>query len=106
MTGPDPVLSPHASQAFDNDLDADRPMDQDELLDCADQGPLQSPTATALPGPLALFLSNMPDFMEVIEESLQRALNSLPVPTPDPSPDGISIHEAIRVSSVNSTSQL
>ena len=106
MTGPVPVLRPHASQAFDNDLDADRPMDQDELLECADQGLLQSPTATAVQGPLALFLSNMPDFMEGIEESLQRALHSLPVPTPGPSPDGISIHEVIQVSSVNSTSQL
>ena len=106
MTGPVPVLRPHASQAVDNDSDADRPMDQDELLDFADQGPLPSPTSTAAPGPLAQFLSNMPDFMEGIEESLQRALDSLPVPTPGPSPDGISIHEAIRVSSVNSTSQL
>ena len=98
MTGPVPVLRPHASQAFDNDndLEADRPMDQDELLDYADQGPLPSPTATAV----AQFLSDMPDFMEGIEESLQRALDSLPVPTPGPSPDGISIHEAIRVSSV------
>ena len=103
MTGPDPVLRPHA---FDNDLDADRPMDQDELLDYADQGPLQSPTATAVPGPLAQFLSNMPDFMDGIKESLQMALNSIPFPTPGPSPDGISIHEAIRVSSVNSTFQL
>ena len=50
MTGPDHVLRPHASQAFDNDLDADHPMDQDELLDYADQGPLPSPTATAVPG--------------------------------------------------------
>ena len=68
MTGPVPVLRPHASQAFDNDLDADRPMDQDELLDYADQGPLPSPTAIAVPGPLAQFLSNMPDFMEGIEK--------------------------------------
>ena len=64
MTGPVPVLRPHASQAFNNDLDADRPMYQDELLDFADQGPLQSPTSTAVPGPLAQFLSNMPDFMD------------------------------------------
>ena len=38
MAGPDPVrpgVRPHASQASDNDLDADRPMDQDELLDFA-----------------------------------------------------------------------
>ena len=87
-------------------MPANHPVDQDELLDYADQGPLQSPTATAVPGPLAQFLSNMPDFMEGIEESLQRALNYLPVPTPGPSPDGISIHEAIQVSNVNSTSQL
>ena len=32
MTGPVPVMHPHASQAFDNDLDADRLMDQDELF--------------------------------------------------------------------------
>ena len=56
MTGQDPVLCPHASQSFNNDLDADRPMDQDELLDCADQGQLPSPTAIAVPGPLAQFL--------------------------------------------------
>ena len=56
MTGPVPVLRPHASQAFDNDLDANRPMDQDELLDYADQGPFPSPTATAVQGPLAQFL--------------------------------------------------
>ena len=106
MTGPVPVLRPHASQAFNNDLDADRPMDQDELLDYVDQGPLPSPTATAVQGPLVQFLLDMPDFMEGIEESLQRALDALPLPRPGPSPDGISIHEAIRVSSVNSTSQL
>jgi hypothetical protein len=52
------------------------------------------------------FLLEMPDFMEGIEESLQRALDSLPVPTPSPPPDGISIRKAIQVSSVNSTSPL
>ena len=71
MTGPVPVLRPHTSQAFNNDLDADLPMDQDELLDYADQGPLPLTTATAAPGPLAQFLSDMPDF----EESLQGALD-------------------------------
>ena len=80
--------------------------DQDELLDFADQGPLPSPTSTAVPGPLAQFLSNMPDFMEWIEEKLQRALDSLPVPRPGPSPDGISIREAIQASSVNSISPI
>jgi hypothetical protein len=45
----------------------------------------------------------MPDFMEGIKESLQRALDSLPVPVPSPPPDGISIYEAIQVSRVNRT---
>jgi hypothetical protein len=44
--------------------------------------------------------------MEGIEESLQRALDALPVPRPGPPPDGISIHEAIQVSIVNSASQI
>ena len=82
-------------------MPANRPMDQDELLDYADQGPLQSPTATAVPGPLAQFLSDMPDFMEGIEESLQRALDSLPVPRPGPSPDGISIEVMPSISKIS-----
>ena len=45
----------------------------------------------------------MPDFLEGIEESLHKALDTLPVPTPGPPPDGISIHEAIQVSRMNST---
>ncbi len=56
-------------------------------------------------GPMAQFLSDMPDFLEGIEESLQRALDALPIPTPGP-PDGISILEAIQVSRVNSTCPL
>jgi hypothetical protein len=51
-------------------------------------------------------LDDVPDFMQGIKESLQRALDALHVPTPGPSPDGISTHEAIQVSSVNSTSKL
>ena len=42
MAGPNPVVRSH-----DNYLDADCPIDQDELLDYADQGPLPFPTATA-----------------------------------------------------------
>jgi hypothetical protein len=52
---------------------------------------------------MSQFLKDMPDFMEGVEESLKRALDAIPVPTPGPPPDGISIHEAIQVSSVNST---
>ncbi len=57
-------------------------------------------------GPMAQFLSDMPDFLEGIEESLQRALDALPISTPGPPPDGISILEGIQVSRVNSTCPL
>jgi hypothetical protein len=87
-------------------LDGEHPMDEDEHLDYADQEPFPFPTSNAELGPMAQFLLEMPDIMEGIKESLQRALDSLPVPTPSPPPDGTSIHEASQVSSVNSTSPL
>ncbi len=39
-----------ARDAPDNDLDDDRPMDEDEHLDYADQEPLHLPTPTVLVG--------------------------------------------------------
>jgi hypothetical protein len=84
----------------------DAPKNEDEHLDYADQEPLPFPTSTGELGPMAQFLLEMPDFMEGIEESLQWALDSHPAPTPSPPPEGISIHEAIQVSNVNSTSPL
>ena len=44
IAGPDPVVRPSASQNPNNDSVADRPMDEDERLDFADQEPLPSPT--------------------------------------------------------------
>jgi hypothetical protein len=47
MTGPDPVVSIPASQTLNNDLVDERPMEEDQFLDFADQkplGPLPSPT--------------------------------------------------------------
>jgi hypothetical protein len=60
------------------------PKDEDERLDYADQEPLPFPTSSSTGelGPIAQFLLVMPDFMEGIEECLQRALDSLPVLTP------------------------
>ena len=95
-----------ARDAPDHELDDDCSMDEDERLDYADQQPLHLPTPTGGLGPMAQFLSDMPDFLEGIEESLQRALDVLPIPTPGPPPDGISILEAIQVSRVNSTCPL
>ncbi len=106
MAGPDPVLCLPARQASDNNLDEVCPMDEGERLDYADQEPLPFPTPTEALGPMEQFLSAMYYFMEGIEERLQRALDALPVPSPGPPPDGISIHEAIPVSCVKSTSQL
>ena len=56
IAGPDPGVRPRDSHASFNDLDADHPMNQDELLDFADQGSSPFPSATAEPGPLAQFL--------------------------------------------------
>ncbi len=108
MAGLVPVARPPACQDPYNDLDDEHratPKDEDEHLDYADQENLPFPISTGELGPMAQFLSEMLDFMEGIEESLQRALDSLPVPTPSPPPDGISILEAIliQVSSVNTS---
>jgi hypothetical protein len=100
--GLDPVARPPAHQDQDNDLDDEHQVYKDEHLDYADQEPLPFPTSTGELGPMAQFLLEMPDFMEGIYNSLQRALDSLPLPTSSPPPDGISIHQ----SSVNSTSPL
>ena len=95
-----------ARDAPDNELDDDCSMDEDERLDYADQQPLHLPTPTGVFGPMEQFLSDMSDFLEGIEESLQRALDALPIPTPGPPPDGINILEAIQVSRVNRTCPL
>jgi hypothetical protein len=42
--GPDPVVRLRACQNPNNDLDDERPMDEDERLDFAGQEPLPSPT--------------------------------------------------------------
>ena len=57
MTGPVPVARPPACQDTDNDLDDERPMDEDECLDYADQEPLPFPTSTGELGLMAQFLS-------------------------------------------------
>ncbi len=58
-----------ARDAPDHDLHDDCSMDEDERLDHADQQPLHLPTPTGVLGPMAQFLSDMPDFLEGIEES-------------------------------------
>ncbi len=57
MAGPVPVARLSARQDPDNNLDDERPMDEDERLDYADQEPLPSPTSTGELGPMEQFLS-------------------------------------------------
>jgi hypothetical protein len=45
-----------AREAPDNDLDDDRPMDEDERVNYADQQPLHHSTPTGVLGPMAQFL--------------------------------------------------
>jgi hypothetical protein len=77
-----PVMCPPAHNAPDNELDE-----------------LPFPTPTGVLGPWdewrssSLNLSDMPDFMEGVNESLHRALDALPIPTQGPPP---AIYEGIR----------
>ncbi len=65
--GPVPIARPPARQDPDsNDFDDEHPMDEDERLDYADQEPFPFPTSTGELGPMAQFLSEMPDIMEGI----------------------------------------
>ena len=57
MTGLVPVARPPACQDTDNDLDDERPMDEDECLDYADQEPLPFPTSTGELGLMEQLLS-------------------------------------------------
>ncbi len=51
------VARPPASQDSNNYLDDERPMDEDECLDYADQEPLPFPNSTGELGLMAEFLS-------------------------------------------------
>ena len=74
-------------------------MDFDDMRDYADQG-FPSPhrqSYTGHIGPLADFLSAMPDWVNILESDITQALQGHPVPLPGPVPPGISLTEAIQV---------
>jgi hypothetical protein len=52
---------------------------------------------TADPGPIHQFLSGIPDWMNINQEDLDLALESIPIPLKGPIPPGISLQEAIQV---------
>jgi hypothetical protein len=69
-------------------------MDADEMRDYEDQDPHIPPGSTAKLGPYASFLQNLPDYNDMTQEEFDKAFEALPLPTPGPSPPGISIHAA------------
>ncbi len=94
---------PPACQDDEDDPDGNSKMDDVDSSDFMDQG-LQSLTCTGDLGLMVTFLSEVPDWTNWIEDNLPpvlKALDDLLVPIQDLPPDGINIHEAIQVSSVN-----
>ena len=83
---------------YDNDLNGDQEMDADEMCNYGDQDPHIRPTSTANLGPYACFLQNLPDYNDMTQEEFDKAFEALMLPTPGPSPPGISIHAANEVS--------
>ncbi len=50
-----------------------------------------------LQGPLARFLSTVPDWSVLDKVALDNVIKGLPVPVVGPAPPGISVHDAIKV---------
>ena len=91
------VAGPATTQLADDNDDDGREMDFDDERDFADQD-LPSPQSyNGLIGPLADFLSAMPDWVNILESDITQALQGHPVPLPGPVPPGISLTEAIEV---------
>ena len=91
------VAGPATTQLADNNDDNGREKDNDDVQDFAYQD-LPSPQSyNGLIGPLADFLSAMPDWVNLLESDITQALQGHPVPLPGPVPPGISLTEAIEV---------
>ncbi len=72
-------------------------MDFDDHRDYLDQDLLAGELPTAESGPIAQFLSDVPDWLNVSPEELNKALETLPIPLEGQQPPGISIHEVIEL---------
>jgi hypothetical protein len=82
------------------DSNEDREMDFDDHHEFMDQDIPAGQFPTADPGPIHQFLSGIPDGnhgMNINQEDLDLALESLPIPLKGPTPPGISLQEAIQV---------
>ncbi len=88
------TLSPQDSN------DQDRAWNSDDERDYADQQsapPSQMAHNPGLQGPLARFLSTVPDLSVLDKVALDNVIKGLPVPVEGPAPPGISLHNAIKV---------
>ena len=72
-------------------------MDFDDHRDYLDQDPLDGELPTAESGPIAQFLSDVPDWLNMSPEDLNKALETLPIPFEGQPLPRISIHEDIEV---------
>jgi hypothetical protein len=72
-------------------------MDLDGHRDFMDKDIPEGQFPTANPGPIHQFLNGIPDWMNINQEDLDLALESLPIPLKGPIPPGISLQEAIQV---------
>ncbi len=66
-------------------------MDFDDLRDYIHQNVSAGQFPTAESGPIAQFLTKMPDWMKMTPEDHILALESLPIPLERPIPPGISL---------------
>ena len=74
-----------------------REMDFDKLRDYIDQDFPAVKFLTAQSGPIAQFWTDMPDWMNMIPEDLNQALNSLLIPSEGPMSSAVSFQEVIQV---------
>ena len=75
----------------------DAETDFDDHRDYLDQDFLAGELPTAESGPIAQFLSDVPDWLNISPEDLNKALETLPIPSEEQPSPGISIREAIEV---------
>ena len=94
----DPVAPPPPRHSDD---EADQAWGSDDQRDYEDQAYSPPSPPAHYPGsrnPLVRFLSDVPDWSVLDTADLDKALRGLPVPMPGPSPPGISLQDAIKVS--------
>ena len=87
--------APPRRPSGNDDDNGDREMDEDEMRDFEDQK-LVPPSA--LLGPYARFLADMPDWIGMSQGEYTKALDALPMPQTGPAPPGISLQQAIQAS--------